>query len=338
MIEYFDKFITSDAKMKYETYIKMTESKISDNPLTKKPIDIKDNLFEEDILDLTYRLQKHVCKIGNCKKIYNGLVQNCKLNMPKELTNDTRIEYSQKKLKNGNLGPWECSVIAKRLNNEYIIDFNQEILHIWRGNGNFSLCFEYYKIFLYILKYTTKPETKSNTFKEIFNQIFECASDSTDTKSSLKKLMMKVLGERDVTPNEAIHTLLGLNLHSSNVTVIKSSLANSNQILSNKRKNKLKISDIQLYAKRLTIDKSLKNLNFVSFLIKFDCAKSSLENLCIRNNPERYVLRLQNYYCLTENSPEYWLYCQQELLMYKPWSEDRLNVLEKNMKNDENGN
>ncbi len=64
----------------------------------------------------------------------------------------------------------------------------------------------------------------------------------TNTHLALKRVMTKTMGERDVSLSEALHTLQDINLHYSNVTVLRLSLENSSEVLNNEN-NDIEYSD-----------------------------------------------------------------------------------------------
>lgn len=77
---------------------------------------------------------------------------------------------------------------------------------------------------------------------------------TTDTHLALRQVMTKVLGERDITRNEALHQLMGLDLHTSNITVVKTSLECTKGINKNKRTNQLEFTNsfVDMYSNRFS--------------------------------------------------------------------------------------
>ncbi len=333
--------MSCDASDTHENYLQKINTSNIESPLSKKYSSIDPKDFENDILDLTYRLMKHECKIGTCRHYYKDKLEPCRFHFPKELSLESKIEYKQDIYNNGNFGPWQCIVIIKRINDTCISNFNKEQLFIWRGNADFSLLNSFNKVEIYVTKYTAKSETPSSTFDEVFTTIIdESNCDFTDTKQVIKKIMTKVMGLRDVTPNEAMHTLLGYELHNSNVTVIKTSLNESN--LLNKSLDEIKIDEsyLHLYSNRVIYGpniENIENMNFNEFVTNF---RNKLKNkkLDHRINLDNTVLRIYQYYSSNKSDPNYWLFCKYELLRYKPWMLPLENVLEKNNQDNEQGN
>ena len=135
--------------------------------------------------------------------------------------------------------------------------------------------------------------------------------------------MTKVLAERDVTVHEALHQLLGLDLHASNITVVTTSLEPTRAIQNNKAgETVLHESFIDIYAGRgKFIEKypDIDSLNFVQFAQKFD-SKLKAGKLVERRNPFHYSIHIVQSFSPVHTNDKYWMYCKYELLRYKPWS------------------
>ena len=76
---------------------------------------------------------------------------------------------------------------------------NKDQLKYWRANVDFSIVHDFTKVQRYVAKYASKGETRSGVFKEAFKTVFsEASEDRTNTKVALRRVMTKVLGERDI--------------------------------------------------------------------------------------------------------------------------------------------
>ena len=89
-------------------------------------------------------------------------------------------------------------------------------------------------------------------FKSAFTEIFENAREGeTDTRLALKRVMTKVLGSRDVSRAEALHCLMDIPLHDSNVTIVRCSLQGSKEVVSNEMGDiEYRDSLVDVYEKR----------------------------------------------------------------------------------------
>ena len=336
LIDWHDRFVTVDATMSKAEF-EVQYEKANPKPMSKKCSEVPDNEKENDILTLTYLLQRHECQMGRCLKIYNGVCQRCRFKMPKPICEKTKIEYHRDQHRDGSFGPWQLKVIQKRVNDQRITTFCKEIMYIWRANHDFSFPESMRKVMLYIVKYASKSEVKSSVFAKIYKTIFDMAdAATTDTHLALKQVFTKVLGERDITRNEAIHQLLGLDLHISNVTVVKTSLDSSKGISKNQRTNQLQFNDsfVDLYSNRFTsavynqmYAEDQNDLNFIEFAKMFDSRKDK-GDLKFRRDPQSITVRVFQQFSSNVNHIHYWKHCKYQLLRYKPWSVQHSDVLQ----------
>ena len=97
-----------------------------------------------------------------------------------------------------------------------------------------SVLHNLFKVKKYVTKYASKPETKSSLFVSSAKTIFSGDCANLRTKDLLRKVMTKVLSQRDIAVMEAIHLLMGWNLHKSNITVANVNLISSRNLKKNK--------------------------------------------------------------------------------------------------------
>ena len=287
LIAFHDSIIVCDSTIKYEDYVPL----LSRNAGNKLPMAIpymRVTNAEEDQLDLTICLQRHVCKVGACLK--NGL---CRFRFPKQLSSHTKIQYNEVQSKHQLEPEVNIEVVPKRVNDQFIVNHSLAQLVNWRANCELSLLFDYKKVLSYIAKYATKAETKSSVFASAFQSVFsDATNDSTDNKLKLKKVLTKVLAQRDISVMECLHHLNGLPLHESNITVITVSLEPSNK-LSNDANGSLEItlSHVEIYKTRLQTHNHLPNielLNFKSFCEQFNIVNNKIT---ARNNSKDVAIR-----------------------------------------------
>ena len=73
----------------------------------------------------------------------------------------------------------------------------------------------------YISKYASKAEPRSIAFSEIFNQIFNNSKPEDASLTSIQKLLLSSVAERDISAQETCHLILGIPLyHSSRMFVV----------------------------------------------------------------------------------------------------------------------
>ena len=166
LIDFHDYLVCADSQIPYTEYLKQI-NKSSKKPMSMKPTDVKNDSIHVDLIDLQMRVQTHKCRIGKCVKIMRGQPTACKYKFPFEKEKSTRLHFYQNNYKNGK-GPWRIKIFPKRLNNNRITTHNKEMLHIWRGNVDFTMVHDYRSVDKYITKYATKHETTSNVFQSLF--------------------------------------------------------------------------------------------------------------------------------------------------------------------------
>jgi hypothetical protein len=75
--------------------------------------------------------------------------------------------------------------------------------------------------------------------------------------------------------------------------------------------------------------KELKNTNFLDFVRRFD-NKFKDGVFWERSKPGHIVVRINQQFSSSNKNPNYWQHCKYQLLRYKPWTLDQLNVLKGN--------
>ena len=208
LIEFYDSLVCTDAPIKYNEYLPPNHSlPIRKMPMKVKHSDVVDH--EVDLIDLTMCLQRHICKPLLCLKTIHGQ-QQCKLKFPKNLEAETRVVISRTKRVDGSYTPYKLEIASKRVNDERITNHNTQQLKYWRANCDFSVLYDINRVVSYITKYASKAEVRSNVFNTAFICVFNDNNlDGLDTKVGLRKVMTKVLAERDVSLHECLHQLMG---------------------------------------------------------------------------------------------------------------------------------
>ena len=81
---------------------------------------------------------------------------------------------------------------------------------------------DYHSCLEYVAKYASKAEKISSVAKEAFTSVPCESSNQNNGKSTLRKLMMKAVGKRDMGIQEVMHHILSIKLVSSSFQVITS--------------------------------------------------------------------------------------------------------------------
>jgi hypothetical protein len=337
-----DKFISSDLPISDEGYIRPTVK-----PMSKRCTEIELDQVLNDLMDLKMAVNNHHCKVGGCVKEFNGVLQRCRYKFPKELSDSTLIKYSQQLFDNNRIGPTMLNIIAKRVHSQNIVGHIEEHLRVWRANTDSALIHDLTRVLKYIAKYASKPEIKSNPCLQAYEEIFnDTRGEETDVQKSLKKVMMHVLGQRDVSLYEACHQLSGLPLHKSNILVVTANLQAGNKIHLNEETNEIEkgTSLVDLYKERYKYsEEDLSTMNFIKFGTfyknKLQIVDKGLPTqrqiLCKQSHPDHIALRIFQKFSSNPKNPQYNLFCKFQLLRFKPWVDNFSNALGENIVQDE---
>jgi hypothetical protein len=334
LIKFHDQYVCCDMPIEFKDYIGPSQDiPVRILPMKRRIRDIlslNETGQRVDRMDLIVCLQRHNCKMGRCLKEWKEHKICCRFKFPKEISSDTCIRYSRGKINGKEIGPWQLEIVGKRVNDQLINNHNSEILKLWRANGDFSITYDAAKVERYICKYTTKSEISSEVFKCAYDEVFSKAIDGeTNTHLALKRVMTKIMGERDVSLSEALHTLQDINLHNSNVTVLRVSLENSSEVINNEN-NDIEYSDsiYTLYAGRKALTQFPESvpMNYLEFCRNYETIKKP-EKLKRRTNPNKYAVLIWQRFSPNPRNSQYHLHCKYQLLRYKAWVNSYTDVL-----------
>jgi len=159
----------------------------------------------QDYIELINKLQRHTrCSASYYLRKKKGQ-EICRFGYPKEYNNHTIIQED----KNG-----QPELITKR--NDPLINPHDRIqLHGWRVNIDLKPILSIHAALQYISKYASKAEPRSAAFSEIFTQILNNSEDNDSSLSSIQKLLLTSVAERDISAQETCHLLLSLPLYHS---------------------------------------------------------------------------------------------------------------------------
>ena len=138
-----------------------------------------------------------------------------------------------------------------------------------------------------------------------------------DGNTTVKKLMMKAIGQRDMSAQEVMHQILSLKLFSSSFQVVTTSLEGSRKIKSDGNQPITEPSVLDYYANRIRfIDDiaGVMQLNFLQFVSSYFVKNDSL---CKRKNMA--IVRTFPNYPSNPKGSNFALFCKYQLLKYKPW-------------------
>ena len=154
--------------------------------------------------------------------------------------------------------------------------------------------------------------------KDALTSVLINSQNEDNSHKAIRKIIMRAVGQRDMSIQEEMHQLLSLKLVSLTFQVISSSLDGSRKVsLSENDTLDTEKSLLDLYAKRNMFEADypgISKCNFVQFASNYFKAKLGTAK---RTNP--VVLKTFPNYSSNTKGPNYGLLCRYLLLKYKPW-------------------
>ena len=208
-------------------------------------------------------------------------------------------------------------VVTKR--NDYRLNNHQRLqLQGWRANCDIQVIIDYHSCLEYIAKYASKAEKISSVAKEAFTSVLCESSNQNNGKSTLRKLMMKAVGQRNMSIQEVMHHILSIKLVSSSFQVITTSLDGSRKVqLTADGSLNSEPSLLDTYVGRAIYETDfpgISNCNFTEFASNYFQSKKGIKK---RTSP--VVIKAYPNYSSSLKGPSYGLFCRYQLLRYKPW-------------------
>ena len=186
------------------------------------------------------------------------------------------------------------------------------MIQTWRANSDIQLIIDYHACVEYLAKYASKAEKMSDITKDSFTSIVSTMDDQTDSKSVIKKLMMKGVGCRDMGIQEVMHNILSLKLCSSSFQVITVSLEGSRKFRVQNDEVTTEMSYLDCYANRRHLKPECANLNLLNF-----CANYSIVNEKVCKRKKKVIVKTFPSFSGNPKGKNYGLYCKYQLIRYK---------------------
>lgn len=311
--DYVDSLISTDNPCNPD---ELNWMKPKTHPCKRRFHDIKENEWDKDYENLINSVERHThCSTAYClcKKDDDNL--SCRFNYPKDCCEKTYLQYEEIRSKDGILN-YKVKVVTKhndtRLNNHQPLQ-----LQGWRANCDIQVIIDYHSCLEYIAKYASTGEKLSSVAKDVFTSVICDSTNDSDSKSVIKKLMMRAIGERDMGIQEVMQQILSIQLLSSSFQVVTASLNGSRNITIESDKLKTEPSILDLYAKRTLYESDFPGIsknNFIEFASNFSKAKLGLKR---RGTP--VVVKSYPNYSSNPKGPNYGSFCKYQLLKFKPW-------------------
>ena len=184
------------------------------HPCQKRRKDVPDHQVESDYADLLNMVQRHTrCSTSYClRKKGNGSELKCRFHFPFDNCPNTKLEFEEVHC-SGDAKKYRAKIVTKR--NDSRLNNNQQLqLQGWRATCDIQVVIDHYACVEYLTKYAVKGEPRSPILKQAFTSIVQNVNSSSDSQRTIKKIIMKTLGERDYAAQETMHHLHSLKLHS----------------------------------------------------------------------------------------------------------------------------
>ena len=299
--------VVSDGSSKADTPVSKTNPHICNKPYSEV-ID-----FDEDLSDLIATCQCHTrCSTATCWRTRKG-IQQCRFGYPKPLQPNTVLVKGDK---NDEIdGQDREPVLITARNDGYLNSFNPVQLSLWRANVDMQYCVSRRRVINYVTKYAIKSEPRSLPLREVYTNIVRSLKDNSTSLKAVQNLLINSVGERDYSAQETCNLLLQLPLIRSSWDLIILSLDGSRQVQlgNNPHATMPSILDNYIQRPKTPIFEKMKLLHFAQNY-------SMLKGTGSEPKHHRTKVVVVRPYCSTDpNGPNYEQYCQQKLMLHKPF-------------------
>ena len=192
-------------------------SKPTTNCLRKTFMDVQD--VDQDYEMLVNRVQRHMCRLLYCLKKFLDS-HRCRFGYPltlmgfieKILEGERGRQIWEEVVRSDDfpLGAgFEYGKLRIVRNHPKIVMHVPELLVLWRGNIDQKLIDNPKQFLKYALKYLLKPEVGSLAFSDIIKTLTTNADDNAPVRKVFQKILLKLVGEHDMSKNEAWRIVSG---------------------------------------------------------------------------------------------------------------------------------
>ena len=286
-------------------------NKCKQHPSKKKFSDALQDI-DVDYIELVNTVQRHSkCNSAYCMRKDKFGNQNCRFGYPASLCSATNITFDPVKGPNGEIN-YRPKIVSER--NDSRVNRHHKIQLLgWRGNCDIQLIIDPYACVEYLAKYASKAEKMSaivnSTFKTVVNM-----SNCFDSKSAVRKLMIKSVGERDMGIQEVMHCIMSLKFVSSTFNVIFISLDGSKKLNIKDGIIEMQESMVDMYANRKHHGLNLPKMNLITFLQNYKVVKQKLVK-----RMSKVIIRTGPAFSSNPRGKNYSQFCKFQLIKYEPW-------------------
>ena len=261
------------------------------HPCRKRYSQISDSEWDHDYVDLLNSVQRH----SKCISAYylrqnENNSQYCRFAYPFGQGSKTHLVFEKVHSKDG-AEKYRTKVVTAR-NDPRMNRYQRLQLQGWRANCDTS-------VVMCLIKHASKGEKLSSVVQDAFVSVVSNVTEQTDTTKTIKQLMMKAVGQREMSVQEVMHQLLSLKLFSSSFQVMAVSLDGS---------HKLKINNNDVIAEPSLLDNygthdnfrtghpDTLSCNFVQFVSQYyvnkdNCLKKRVKSVVVHTFPNHSSLQ-----------------------------------------------
>ena len=162
-----------------------------------------------------------------------------------------------------------ATLLTKR-NDPRLNSHSRLLLQNWRANVDLQVVVDVHACARYMAKYVAKSESRSKSVSDIFTSCVQPCPQDGNSRSALRRSMIRAEGKRDFSAQETAHMLLSLPLTSCTFSFCTLSLTGGRKVIRNAEMDEISLhqSMLDLYSTRDTnLEHSL--LQFASQFMEY---------------------------------------------------------------------
>ncbi|XP_046145856.1 uncharacterized protein LOC123989199 [Osmia bicornis bicornis] len=251
---------------------------------------------------LLNRVQRHTNHSRYCLKS-NRRVQTCRFNFPKPLQDVSTLQKDEK-------GIWQYT---PRRNDALLNDHNIFVAQIWRANTDCKVITSEHAILNYLSKYASKSEPQSQSFMDLFNNILVDCHPDDPVQKAFSKMLIKIVGLRDISSCEVMHLLAGIPLYHCTRHIVKIYIGLDDF-------NLIPLDDSDQFVHQSILDRyrtrpeTTNDMTLSQFATRYNAVRNQLQQ-CRKMR----VLQVLPKYPLGIDDEKDEIIYKQKLLLNKPW-------------------
>ena len=182
--------------------------------------------LDEDYHNLTNTVERHThCSTAYYLRRKSGQQDlQCRFDYPRPTQTSSTINFER--LADGTIR----ATLTTCCNDPRVNSHNRLLLQNWRANVDLQIIVDIQACARYMAKYVAKGEPRSQAVTETFNSCVSSLRDDSDTRSALRRAIIRAVGERDFSAQETAHMLLSLPLISCSYSFITLSLTGNRRV------------------------------------------------------------------------------------------------------------